>query len=176
VRRLTAPSPAERGTLAALGVACVLLGAAVADAIRLDPPPIPADMPVTLTRASDLRITGPSDAALASAAAADPFSPDRVGVGTRDADQEVAPDELPGASASAPEPPRLRLLGVVVLGDGRGSAALSVAGGAAQLVRVGQQVDRWVLERVESGTATLLSRDGRLVLRLDDAAGAGGAT
>jgi hypothetical protein len=99
-----------------------------------------------------------------------------VGVATRDADGEATIDESPETPASAPEPPQLRLLGVVVLGDGRGSAALSVAGGAAQLVRVGQQVDRWVLERVESGTATLVSRDGRLVLRLGDAAGAGGAT
>jgi hypothetical protein len=176
VRRLPALSPAERGALAALGVACVLLGAAVTDAIRLDPPPAPANMPVTLARVSDLQTAGPSDAALARAAAVDPFSPDRVGVATRDADGEATIDESPETPASAPEPPQLRLLGVVVLGDGRGSAALSVAGGAAQLVRVGQQVDRWVLERVESGTATLVSRDGRLVLRLGDAAGAGGAT
>jgi hypothetical protein len=176
VRRLPSPTPAERAALAALGVACLLLGGAVAQAVRLDPAPAPAPVPATLAPVSDGQLAVVDDEALAGAVAADPFSPSRAGIVSDDAGGQVVGDEAIPASVPPPaEPPQVRLLGVVVLGEGRGSAALSVAGGPEQLVRVGQQVDRWVLERVGPGTASLARRDDRLVLRIG-APGAAGAT
>lgn len=62
--------------------------------------------------------------------------------------------------------PSLRVLGLVVLGDGRGMAALEAQGAPSKLVSVGDEFAGFRLRSVSATEARLERRDTSLVLRL----------
>lgn len=160
-----------RAALGVLGAALLVLAVAVAGAVRLDPLPPAAAERVPAMPVTGLRLAVLPEGVAARLVEADPFSPDRA-TGFDDA------PEGPSAEPVAAEvpPPAVRLLGVVLLPDGGGSAAVAVGGAPAQLVRVGQRVDRWVLVGVSDGAATLQAAGGSLVLRVERPRnGAGGS-
>ncbi len=146
----------------ALGVvACV---AAVADAVRLEPPPV-VDAPAGVPRVPTLPprpVTLPA-AEILAAVERDPFATGPMYEPFR------ATAGAPAPSPDSATPPAVRLAGVVLL-PGGGAAALSVDGRPTQLVRVDGQIDGWRLERVSARAATVTGPGGTLHLRLADPA------
>jgi len=69
-------------------------------------------------------------------------------------------------SVSVPSVPPLRVLGVAVLADGRGVAAVELPGEPPRLVRVGEEFAGFRLISLLPGEARLESKDTTLVLRL----------
>jgi hypothetical protein len=138
---------------------------------RIDPPPPPAvEPPITFPATGTPFATLP-DGLAAAVIEADPFSQARVAI--EGGDEADTTDEAAEVEVAASGAPAVRLLGVVVLPGGTGSAALSLNAGPTQLVRVGQRVDRYLVRRVAPGTATLEAPDTTLVLRVTPAAAAG---
>lgn len=170
-------TPANLAALAALVVA--LLGAgittvrahaagAVAEPARVARVELPARLaPAEPTADSVRRVV---DAVVEI----DPFQPDRTAPLRRFRDRDV-PDEraTPESEASvvaqAAAPGTVRLQGIVRLPNGGALAVLSMNGGAAKLVRVGQTIDQYRLTHVDARTATLAGPDTTLVLRLPNA-------
>jgi hypothetical protein len=125
---------------------------------------------------------GPSGDSLAqvvaAAVSADPFQPRRTrpavrfrARGTRD---ETAPADSaagPVAPATNQAAPAVALQGIAHLANGSALAVLSVGGGAAQLLRVGQSLDQYHLIRVDSSSATLVGADSTIILHLRDVSG-----
>jgi hypothetical protein len=124
---------------------------------------------------------GPSGDSLARviavAVGADPFQPGRtrpaVRFRARGAQGDGAPLDSAGAAvaAAAAPTPAMTLQGIAHLGNGKALAVLSVGGGAAQVVRVGQSLDQYHLIRVDSTSATLVGADSTIILHLRDVTG-----
>jgi hypothetical protein len=113
-------------------------------------------------RASD---ASKSDRLILAAVARDPFRPDR----TRPPDRYRVPgrsEPVAAESVSVPSVPPLRVLGVAVLADGRGVAAVELPGEPPRLVRVGEEFAGFRLISLLPGEARLESKDTTLVLRL----------
>jgi hypothetical protein len=64
----------------------------------------------------------------------------------------------------------MALQGIAHLANGNALAVLSVGGGTAQLLRVGQSLDQYRLIRVDSSSATLVGADSTIILHLRDVA------
>jgi hypothetical protein len=113
---------------------------------------------------------------VAAAVSVDPFQPQRtrpaVRFRARGARGEVAPADgaspqvVPATNAPASA---MTLQGIAHLANGNALAVLSVRGGAAQLVRVGQSLDQFRLTRVDSSSATLVGNDSTIILHLPGA-------
>lgn len=165
---------ANRAALGVLGASAVLCASAAAGARRVAPLPAagapepPAAMPAPAPRQA-----AASDAQILSAVARDPFRPDRRRPAGRYRlpGDEPPPEETPAYTyAPPPQPPAFTLLGTVVLGDGRGLAALAGQGGQSRIVRVGEVMDGFRVVRVASGAATLSNGDTTLVLKTEGGA------
>jgi hypothetical protein len=114
---------------------------------------------------------------IAAAVSADPFQPRRtrpaVPFRTRGSRDELARGDsasgqvVPAANQPAPA---MMLQGIAHLANGSALAVLSVNGGTAQLLRVGQSLDQYHLIRVDSTSATLVGTDSTIILHLRDVA------
>jgi hypothetical protein len=156
---------AHRAALVALALAWVALVATAVEAFHLQAAPAPTRphaRPLSAVAVRTVPVGG-----IGPLPGADPFDRARV---EADVLEESAgeigalPAMADGTAAAAR--PAVRLQGVVLRGDGGGVAALSVAGGAAQLVRVGQHFQGWQLQRIAPGRATLTDGDTVVVLRV----------
>lgn len=164
-------TPANRVALGVLGMSILVCALAFAGARRVaalpaspDPRPAPA-MPDVAARPE-----GASDAQILSAVARDPFRPDRRRPpGRYRLPGEALPTEPQRTYDYTPPPaaPVMRLVGTVVLADGRGLAALAGEGGESRVVRVGEEMGGFRVLRVTSGTATLTDGDTTIVLRTE---------
>jgi hypothetical protein len=114
---------------------------------------------------------------IAAAVDADPFQPRRtrpaIPFRPRGARDAAPSDSTTAAVAAATTPPAaaMTLQGIAHLGNGKALAVLSVGGGAAQLLRVGQSLDQYHLIRVDSTSATLVGADSTFTLHLRDVTG-----
>jgi hypothetical protein len=162
-------TPANRAALAALAVAVALAASAALGAWRLDPLP-PAAAAETLP---PMPVVSPADErddlAVLTAVARDPFTPERRRAPGRyrmPGEEAPAPAYDPGPGyAETPAPEALRVLGTVVLPDGRSLAAIAGQGAEGRILRVGQSIDGYTLVRVSPGAVTLRGRDTTIVLR-----------
>jgi hypothetical protein len=128
--------------------------------------------------------SGPAEDSLArliaAAVSVDPFQPGRTRPATRfrarGSRDEAAADSTNRApvTSAAQSTPAMALQGIARLGNGNALAVLSVRGGTAQLLRVGQSIDEYRLTRVDSISATLVGTDSTIILHLR--AGAGTST
>ena len=141
---------------ATLGVAALLFGAALWDALRIAPlPPVtPSAQAGTLTLAGTSRAataaTPPSVRALAS----DPFSP-----GRRLRAEPALTRAVARAATPAPELPTVRLLGTVMRG-GSGFAVCQVADDPPRTVRIGETIGELTLIALDRGRAIFRSANG----------------
>ena len=128
----------------------------VAEAIRIDEPPGPADATAlgdiqTGTRKSPPRVN------VAAAVDADPFSPSRQ--------RPEEPYRLPGELVEAATPSRalqLKVLGTVVVTNGASFAMCQMGSEPPVIVRVGQQIGSYTLKRVTRGKAVFASSSGEI--------------
>ncbi len=70
------------------------------------------------------------------------------------------------ANRRRPSLPRVNLVGTVGGGDGKGIAAFRMPDRTSKVIRVGQSISGFKLVRVDRGSATLVSPDTTLVLRI----------
>jgi hypothetical protein len=128
--------------------------------------------------------SGPAEDSLArliaAAVSVDPFQPARTRPATRfrarGSSEEVASADSATrqvAASASQLPPAMALQGIARLGNGNALAVLSVRGGTAQLLRVGQSIDDYRLTRVDSSSATLVGTDSTIILHLRAGAGTG---
>jgi hypothetical protein len=170
------------GNRVALGVvAAVVVGLAAwlpANRRAADNPQIGIVERVVLPALSDASpISGDSIArVIAAAVSVDPFQPQRtrpaVRFRPRGTRAEVAPTETTPstvASTTTAPVPAMTLQGIAHLANGNALAVLSVRGGSAQLVRVGQSLEQFRLTRVDSSSATLVADDSTIILHLPGA-------
>ncbi|HEU4456488.1 MAG TPA: hypothetical protein VFR81_25700 [Longimicrobium sp.] len=160
-------TPANRIALGALAASLLLLGAAAAEARRVEPlPAAPAARRTAAMPEVKPRAATRSDAAILAAVARDPFRPDR----RRPAGRYRLPGEAPPPAPVVPVAPvatvyNIQLLGTVVLPDGSGLAALAGQTGESRIVKTGQSFEGFRVTRVTPGGATLRGSDTTLVLR-----------
>jgi hypothetical protein len=114
---------------------------------------------------------------VAAAVSADPFQPGRTRPAVRfrprgPTDGATGSDSTSVAAApSAPQAtPAMALQGIAHLANGGALAVLSLRGGTAQLLRVGQSIDDYRLSRVDSSSVTLVGTDSTIILHLRDVA------
>jgi hypothetical protein len=117
---------------------------------------------------------------VAAAVSVDPFQPGRGRPAVRfrargsRADAMTADSAGTAAAPSGPRPePAMALQGIAHLANGNALAVLSMRGGSAQLLRVGQSLDDYRLTRVDSSSVTLVGADSTIILHLRDGAGTG---
>jgi hypothetical protein len=117
---------------------------------------------------------------VAAAVSVDPFQPARSRPAVRfrarssKTDLMTADGAATPAAPSAGRPePAMALQGIAHLANGNALAVLSVRGGSAQLLRVGQSLDDYRLTRVDSSSVTLVGADSTIILHLRDGAGSG---
>jgi hypothetical protein len=115
---------------------------------------------------------------IAAAVSVDPFQPARTRPATRfrarrSGDESAARDSAARqvAVSTNQSTPAMALQGIARLGNGNALAVLSVRGGTAQLLRVGQSIDDYRLTRVDSSSATLVGTDSTIILHLRAGAG-----
>lgn len=168
MRRFDGWTAENRAALAVLAASALLLGSAVYGARRIAPAP-EAGEARALAQMPDVAARAPaSETQILRAVARDPFRPDR----RRPPGRYRMPGTEPPPSAPSTDfgysppvaAPVFTLLGTVVLGDGRGMAALAGLGGESRIVRVGEEMDGFRVVRVGNGTATLTNGDTTLVL------------
>ena len=145
-----------RAALIAMLGAGVFAAMSVAKAVRVDPPPGPADA----TALGDIQ-PGPRKAPprvnVAAAVDVDPFSPNRQ--------RPEEPYRLPGELVEAPTPSRsqqLKVLGTVVVTSGASFAMCQIGSEPPVIVRVGQQIGSYTLKRVARGKAVFASPSGEI--------------
>jgi hypothetical protein len=115
---------------------------------------------------------------IAAAVSVDPFQPARTRPATRfraqgSTDESMAADSAAGqvVAPSSQLPPAMALQGIARLGNGNVLAVLSVRGGTAQLLRVGESLDGYRLMRADSSSVTLVGTDSTIILQLRNVAG-----
>jgi hypothetical protein len=141
---------------AAAIAAGVFAAVSVANAIRIDEPPGPADATAlgdvqAASRAATSRVN------IAAAVDADPFAPSRQ--------RPLEPYRLPGELVEAPAPSRtqqLKVLGTVVVTAGTSFAMCQIGSDPPVIVRVGQQIGSYTLKRVTRGKAVFSSPSGEI--------------
>jgi hypothetical protein len=158
-RHLLASWPVRLAAVAC-AASVVVLGAAIAAAVRSHPTPrLPAVNPAGAVVVSALDTT--SDALVAAAADADPFSPSRTRAETR-----VASAAEPVVINRQPAAP-LQLIGTVMDPAGGDFALCQLGADAPKIVRVGQSVGSYTLRRISQGSASFESSNGdRIELRV----------
>lgn len=168
-------TPANRAALAATVASALLCLSAWSGARRIAPLPESGD-PVPAAAMPDVAARPPaaSDAQILRAVARDPFRADRRRPPGRYRMPGEPPPPEPQAPAyeyaATPVLPAFSLLGTVVLGDGRGMAAMGGQGGESRIVRVGEEIEGFRMLRVGNGTATLSNGDTTLVLKTEPGA------
>lgn len=174
------------GNRAALGVAAVVM---IAVGTRLHAMGrSTSDGDVTISERVELpdpsMTAGPGEDSLArlidAAVRVDPFQPSRARPATRfhtrrSGGEAAATDSARTQStpSATPAPTVMALQGIARLGNGSALAVLSVRGGTAQLLRVGQSLDDYRLTRVDSSSVTLVGTDSTIILHLRTGAGSG---
>lgn len=157
----------ERAGLTLVVAAAAWFGASLWMAFRLDPLPtgkpeaLGWDLPEVPTRLTA------SPTAVQTAVDRNPFREDRRRPPQRYRlpAERREPRRLATAVRSVPSPPRL--VGTASTPDGRGLAIFVGRSRAAQVVRVGDEIDGWRLVKVDGGTATMIASDSTLVLHVD---------
>lgn len=102
----------------------------------------------------------------------DPFQPGRRRPAVRFRTRAASgADAAGGLAVSSSMPgtipaPTMTLQGIAHLPDGNALAVVSVRGGAAQILRLGQSLDQLRLTRVDSTAATLVGPDTTVILHL----------
>lgn len=166
----------NRIALAVLAASALLFASAVHGARRIAPAP-EAGEARAVARMPDVAARAPaaSETQILRAVARDPFRADR----RRPPGRYRMPGSEPPPAQADPAgfgytppmaSPVFTLLGTVILGDGRGMAALSGQGGESRIVRVGEEMDGFRVVRVGNGTATLTDGDTTLVLETEGGA------
>jgi hypothetical protein len=92
----------------------------------------------------------------------DPFRPER----RRPPERFPLPDDPvpdPAPVLAAPDPGAVRLIGTVVMPEGRSFAMCQVAGEPPKLVRLGETVGDLTLRRVDQGLAVFITAGGATV-------------
>jgi hypothetical protein len=111
---------------------------------------------------------------IAAAVGADLFQPRRtrpaVRFHARASQEEVTPSDSTRVPATNQPASAMTLQGIAHLANGNALAVLSLGGGTAQLLRVGQSLDQYHLIRVDSSSATLVGADSTIILHLRDIA------
>jgi hypothetical protein len=154
------PTPAFFFAAICFCVACVFLGAQILRTVAPDDRPVitTADTTTGESIRTPIERGTLKEAELALAIERDPFSPHRGGPPAA-VEQEAAPTQ--------PTAEMAQLIGTVALPEEAGVAMIRWASEPARLVRVGQSIATWTLQRVEPGTATLVAPDGsEVVLRV----------
>jgi hypothetical protein len=171
LRRLDGPT--RLGTAAVL-IAALACGVALADAWRLEPlPKASAPVPVDPTPPAGPRGDRLSESLVLTTIAQDPFRADRK----RPPERYRPPAErVAAAQPQRPELSGLRLLGTAAVDPGGGLAAFQVPGQPPRVFRVGEEVAGFRLAKVGPGQATLTGRDTVIVLRLAIAAAVPGVS
>lgn len=142
---------------------------------RLDPLPsvTPADTPeLPFLTVPERHRPAPRSVVIA-AVAKDPFRADRTRPTAR---YQLPSDRFTGGrTAAVPRPrlPTISLVGVALLSDGKGLAAVRVRGSPPRLLRIGDNVEGLVLLHVDPGSVTLTGQDTTIVLRLPRHSGGG---
>ena len=145
--------------------ACVLSGGVCATSLWLASRPVvlpgPARVPATpLTLATVARRAAPADSDVAVAIDHDPFAPDRH----RPAVRYQLPEEIAAAATQPTAPSGVpHLLGTVVSPGGSSFAMCQIGAEPPRMVRIGDVVSGFKLERVSQGAALFLSATGSRV-------------
>jgi hypothetical protein len=152
---------------AGLGAACVgaaVLAGAVRQALYVDD--VPADgtsSPLRGVPGARARVSGYALDRVLSAVAKDPFHPERRRPGAR----FRLPARTVAVSARRQGPPAmegtLRLVGTAVGADGGGFAMCAWQGATPRIVRVGEQIGEWTLQRVSPGAAEFATPGGATI-------------
>jgi hypothetical protein len=149
-----------RLALVALAGSCVLFGAAVLDAMRLDPLPAPES---SISHDATSAIVLPDETAetlLDNAVANDPFQPTREAPAARYGAATI-PVTVQDAAAGAARPAAtIRLLGTVIDRDGASFALCQLEGAAVKIVHTGQQIGAYKLRSITPGSAVFVGEDG----------------
>lgn len=150
----------KRLATAALALALLMLAWSAWNALRIEGVPDRAltDSSGVATRAGD----GPHDfytfTQVLGAVAKDPFHPGRRRPGQR----FQVPDDVAGVRPAAATV-QVELIGTAVT-PGGGFAMCATSGGPPRIVRVGERLGDWTLNRVTQGAAEFAKPDGAIVV------------
>jgi hypothetical protein len=145
-----------RAAAVAAIASAVFAGVSVANAIRIDEPPGPADA----TALGDVQAgarPSVSRVNIAAAVDADPFNPARQ----RPLEPYLLPNELVEAPLAS-RTQQLKVLGTVVVTNGSSFAMCQIGSDPPVIVRVGQQIGVYTLKRVARGKAVFTSPSGEI--------------
>ncbi|MDH3291124.1 MAG: hypothetical protein OEO20_04075 [Gemmatimonadota bacterium] len=159
--------------LAAVVLSIVLAAVAAVAAVRVEPQPVVTvgDPPESLETAVPERRQAAPESVVFAAVARDPFRAERTRPAVR---YQLPGDRLPEMRAAAGPRQRLpiiSLVGIAVLSDGKGIAALQVRGRPPRIMRVGDTIEGLELVGIDSVAATLTGSDTTIVLRLPGRSG-----
>jgi hypothetical protein len=157
-------SPLVRLGLAAACLAVALLVGALREALRVDDVNGKSgSVSLPGVTAASARSNGYSLDRVLSAVSKDPFHPER----RRPAVRFQMPEDLAAASAqreaSQATEASLRLVGTAVGADGGGFAMCAWQGGNPRIVRIGERVGEWTLQRVWQGAAEFVTPAGSTI-------------
>ncbi len=154
-------SPLVRSGLAAAGVGAAALVGALRQALRVDDVrAADASSPLLGVPAAPARVPGYALDRVLGAVAKDPFHPERRRPGARfqlpsDAVAVTVRHEGPSAMEGS-----LRLVGTAVGADGSGFAMCAWQGAPPRIVRIGERIGEWRLQRVSPGAAAFATPAG----------------
>jgi hypothetical protein len=159
------PAFALRAAQSACALGAISIVWAAATAWRVPGPISPLGATSVARTAAESPDASISDAEIARTVARDPFSDDRSAPAIR---YRIVAAE--GAPAPVPAPALVRLVGTVVVPDGRNFAMCQVGSDPARIVYPGQRVGSLTLESVSQGSAVFTDNAGaRVTLRVPKA-------
>jgi hypothetical protein len=148
-------SPATRAALAVLGLAVVVFGWTVANALHADPLPPVTTMAVASIDAITHRAARPT-VDLNAAVDNDVFSPDRTPPeGSYRLPGEAGPNDKPVFESQRPT-----VLGTAVANDGQSFATVQFGDSGPKLVHVGDKIGDWLVRAIDRGKVTFVSTTG----------------
>lgn len=171
------PAPEVLAGAAAVAAALLLTALSARSALELDPLPTPRAERAELRLAPLARRVSPSPREIAAAVDRDPFRPERTRppVRFRSAQERLA-DAAAGPGTAAPglvqplRPEVPRLVGTMILPDGHAVALCELTGQSPRLLRRGERIGDFVLERVGRRRATFRSpQTGSIELHVPNA-------
>ncbi len=161
--RLTLPMRAS--LIASIGVICSA-GLALwsfQEAIALDPLPVPDSTSATIGMPRSVERPSHSIRSVLAAAEKDPFRPERNRSSARFRLPEERLVQVPQPAEAAVAPAAVRLLGTMVLPEGKSVALCQWGSDSPRLVRIGEMIGDLTLKRVEQGKAVFASAQGATV-------------
>lgn len=149
-----------RLALVAVAGSSVLFGAAVVDAIRLEPLP-PTESATMFGAASAIvRPGATADTLLDDAVANDPFQATREAPSTRYGAAAIPVTVRDVAAGTTQRSASIRLLGTVIDRDGASFALCELEGATVKMVHTGQQIGIYKLRSITPGSAVFEGQDG----------------